>query len=208
MLRIYKDDYGFHFISKLFNTNINTTIYKTYPTAWTLGIRNLVPSGKRIIFCDYDMHLLEHITPEIQHIQKKYHLSNFYILKSSQKPNGWHAICLDELTLKEMMRILQEMSCDEYFRLMPVKHDQHSWVLRSIGKAGSKAPKLVKIIKSPHQERKKSLAHYLYLKYHFGLKTPKPKNCDNNKKVFFIEYGTMNYIDIDKTKNLSHNQKI
>lgn len=196
-LKIFRDDYGFHFISKFFNTNINIGIYKTFKTTWTMGIRNNVPSnGKMVLFLDYDAHLLEFIIKEIKYLQHKYHLSSFYILKSSQKPYGWHAINIDELTYKEHMRIINETSCDEYYRQMPIKTDYHSWVIRTLRKGGSKAPKIIKIIKSPYNERKKSLAHYLYLKYQHNI-NKRPKNLDKNKKLYLIEYGTMNYIDVE-----------
>jgi len=195
IIKAYKDDYGFHFRARIFNHNLELQAYKTHPTTGTFGIRNNTPSGHRCLFLDYDEHLLEFIKPELEYLQKKYKLSEFYIFKSSIRPNGFHAINIDKLNYKEFIRIMGETSCDEYYRKMPITTDHHSWVLRSLKKKGSITPKLVTIIKSPHQQRKKSLAHHLYLKWQYGLKK-KPKNLDNNKKLYSIIYGTMNYTEV------------
>lgn len=206
MLKAYRDDYGFHFSTKFFNTNINLTIYKTYRTTWTLGIRGSVPSSSRmVLFLDYDEHLLEFIIPEVKYLIQKYHLSSFYILKSSQRPNGFHVVCIDELTYREHMKIINETSCDEYYRSMPIRTDHHSWVLRILKKAGSPSPKLIKIIKSPFNTRKKSLAHYLYLKHQHGV-MKRPKNLDKNKILYTIQYGTMNFIDANKIPKIKDNK--
>lgn len=196
LLKIFHDDYGFHLNAKFFNTNIHLAIFQTYKTTWTLGIKNVTPSGHRVLFIDYDEHLIEHITTEIQYLIRKYHLSDAYIFKSSNRPNGFHCIIIDKLTYKEHMRIINETSCDEYYRKMPITTDHHHWVLRCLKKEGSITPKLVKIIKSPYNERKKSLAHYLYLKHQYKV-NKRPKNLDKNKILYTIQYGTMNFIKAD-----------
>jgi len=199
LLKAYKDDYGSHLRIRIFSLNLEIQLYRTHRTTGTLGIRNNTPDGKRLLFMDYDEHLLEFIEPEIKHLQKTYGLSDFYIFKSSLKPNGFHAICLDKLRYKEFINIINQSSCDEYYRKMPITTDHHSWVLRSLKKEGSIKPKLVKIIKSKHQEREKSLAHYLYLKHQHNIKN-KPKKLDKNKILYTIQYGTMNYIKADELK--------
>jgi len=200
ILRIYKDAYGFHAKIRLFNLNTELQIYRTYNTTQSFGITNNTPSGHRLIFCDYDEHLLEFIIPEIHHIQKKYHLSSFFIFKSGTKINGFHAICLDKLRYKEFLQIINETSADEYYRKMPIKLDQNRWILRTIRKGNSPAPKLIKIITSPYNDRTKSLAHYLYLKHQHRIRK-KPKNLDKNKILYTLEYGTMNFVNANNLKN-------
>jgi hypothetical protein len=198
-VKFYFDDYGFHFRTRIFNINIEIQIYKTYKTTQTFGIRNLCPDGTRIIFTDYDEHLLEHIIPEIKSLQQRHRLSDFYIFKSGNKPNGFHAVNIDKLRYKEFIRIINETSADEYYRNMPIKVDEHSWVLRTIRKGTSPSPKLIRIIRSPYQKREKSLAHYLYLKYQHGI-MKRPKNLDKNKILYTIQYGTMNFTNAETLK--------
>ena len=194
------DLYGLHLTIKIGKYNFKAKFNKTYDMAMTLGIRNNTPCGKRIIHIDYDNHLIEHLIPELKYLQKKYRLSDFYLFKSSQKKHGFHAICIDKLNYEEWIRLIGETSCDDYYKYMPVICDFHSWVLRVLKKDGSHTPRLIKVLRSPYQKRKKSFAHYLFLKNHYNLKVVKPKNMDKNTKLYDVVYGTLNYIK--KGKNI------
>jgi hypothetical protein len=191
MISIYKNEYGRNIKFSLFGKIISLKISPDLSTAKTIGIRNNA-QGQYIIFLDYDNIILASLFDEIKYLQKKYELSNFYILKSSQKENSYHCICLDKINYQTLRNIINETSCDEQYKTMPISLE-HSWVLRILPKNKSLMPKLIKIIKSPYNKRNKSLAHYLFLKYHHGIKN-KPTNLDNNKKLRLVDYQTISYI--------------
>ena len=194
------DLYGLHFQIKIGKYNFKFKFNKDYDLATTLGIRNNLPDGTRIIHIDYDNHLIEHLTPELKHLQKKYKLSEFYLFKSSQKKHGFHAICLDKLNYEEWIRLIGETSCDDYYKYMPITNDFHSWVLRVLSKGKSKVPVLIKVLRSSYQKRKKSYAHHLFLKNHYNIKVKKPQNMDKNIKLYSVYYGTLNYLKRKKYK--------
>ena len=203
MFKIHRDNYGIHLQIKLLKINFQAKVNKEYELAHTIGVRNNT-GGFRLIFLDYDETMLEFIKDEIKHLQARFFLSDFYIFKSSQKPNGFHAICLDKLRYKEFLEAMSYTSCDEYYKTMPPSNDKNSWVLRMDKKEGSEKPKPITTIKSKWNIRKKSLAHALFLKYNYKITINKLKNLDKNKKLYVIKYGTLNYIqakDIKQTKN-------
>jgi len=198
IFNIKKDVYGLHVKVKVWNRNLHLRLHRNYNTAETSGIRNNTEDGKRIPFFDFDNHLLEHLIPELRYLQEKHRLSDFYVLKSSQKPHSYHVICLDKLDYEEWTKILNESTCDKYYKTMPITTDYKTWVLRSFPKLDSIAPKLIQVIKSKYQSRKKSKPHYLFLKYHYGVET-KVKNLDNLSKIYTTYYDTLNYVKKPKT---------
>ena len=201
--KIYRDLYGIHGRFSLGNINLHTKLFKNYDLAHTIGIRNNC-CGMRLIFIDWDETKLDFIMDEVKYLQERFFLSDFYIFKGSQKLGSFHAICLDKLQYKEFMQAMDYTSADNYYKTMPQSTDKNAWVLRSEAKAGSNKPELIKIIKSPHQFRQKSLAHYLYLLHNYGIKRKNLKNLDNNTKLYILRYGTLNYIDVKKeAKNVS-----
>lgn len=195
IFKITKGKYGFQLYALLFGIETNLRIHRRFDTEFTIGVRNHCSDGKRIIFLDYDQTLYEEqLIPELKYLQKSYKLSNFYILKSSQKPDSYHAICLDKLNAREWVRLITETSCDNNYKLYPVIADNKSWVLRCWNKGESQKPRLIKIIESPYNKREKSLAHALHLQMNYGINIKKLINLDNNKGICYLKYGTLNYI--------------
>jgi galactose-1-phosphate uridylyltransferase len=82
---------------------------------------------------------------------------------------------------------------------MPVTNDYKTWVARIEKKMDSIAPKLIGIICSDYQERPKSRPHWLFLKYHHGIKKIAPRNLDRKMILSTTQYTTLNYI----TKKMS-----
>lgn len=195
--KIHRDEYGLHGKFALFDFNLQIKFNKTYNLAYTVGLRNNV-AGMRLMFCDYDSTTLEFLIEELKYIQEKFFLSDFYIFQSSQKKDGFHAICLDKMKYKKFLEAMSYTSCDDYYKIKPIENDNNSWVLRILNKSASQKPKLIKILKSKYQNRKKSLAHALYLKYQHGVKINQLKNLDDNKILHVIKYGTLNFIDAKK----------
>lgn len=195
LLKIFKDDYGFHFNIKLGKFNLNTKAYKDYNTQNTIGIRNNTVLDNRFVpFFDYDCILWDFLIQELKYLQTTYLLSDLYIFKSSQKPNSYHVMGLDRLTFKEWLQVLSDASVDDRYRTMPLV-DYKSWVLR-IGKKGkSNAPKLINILKSPYSVGKKSQGHALFLKLHHKVDISRIKNLDLSTSVYTVSYDTLNFIE-------------
>ena len=193
IFKISKNIYGIHLTIKILGYNLWVRFHKNYLTANTLGIRNNTVDGKRVPFFDFDNHLIEHLLPELRYLQQKHRLSDLYVFKSSQKPHSYHVIGLDKLDFEVWKRILNETTCDKFYKEMPITNDYKGWVLRINKKLDSVAPKLIMRLTSPYQNKVKSRPHYLFLKYHHGIKT-KPKNLDNNYELYTTLYDTLNYL--------------
>ena len=193
LLKFWRDDYGCHIHVAVGKVHFQAKLHYEYDLAQTAGVRNNCVDGSRLLFMDYDHHEFSHVLGELDALQVEFGLSDFYIFKSSQTKNAFHAICLDKLSYQEFLQIMRLTSCDEYYKVMPVENDKHSWVLRLLSKRGSNAPRIVHVLKSKFQDRVKSLAHYLVLRSFYGV-SEKPKNCDKSKVVYDIHYKTMNFI--------------
>lgn len=192
--RFWRDAYGTHFSLKLFGLEFQCKLNATYKTAKAFGIRNNTVDGKRVPFFDYDDTLLDFLIPELEILQKKYMLSDFYIFKSSQKENGYHVLGLDKLPYKEWLHLIDESSCDEYYRVMPITNDHRSWVLRVSQKAESRAPRLLRVLHSKYQLRPKSRAHALFLNKYHGVNIKNLRGLDHHKILYTIKYETLNFI--------------
>lgn len=199
IFRVYKDLYGLHFHFAFFKVNFQAKIHREYDLAQTSGIRNNCSDGSRLLFMDYDHHVFSHVLSELSELQDRFGLSEFYIFRSSQRPNSYHAMCLDKLSYREFLDVMMLTSCDDYYKVMPIENDKHSWVLRILNKEGSQAPRLVHVLKSKFHYRVKSQAHWLFLKYAHGVKK-KPFNCDDSLLLYDIHYKTMNFVK--KSKNI------
>jgi hypothetical protein len=195
--------YGIQITIKLFGYELWIRGHKDYFTAKTLGIKNRCMDGKYVFFADFDNHLLEQLIPELQYLQSKHKLSNLYIFRSSQKPHSYLVMGIDKLNYERWVSILNETSCDKFYKDMPITNDYKQWCMRITPKAGSIAPKLIRILQSPNQEREKSRPHWLFLKYHHNLKGCEPNNLDHYNKLYTTQYTTLNYI----TKKMSKKSK-
>lgn len=200
-IRIKTSKYGLDIQIEILKINTIIRIFKRFDLEDTLGIRNSCypESSARLLFLDYDNMLYkEQLIPELKWLQQRYELSSFFIFKSSQKIGAYHIICLDKLTPREWAEIIPNTNVDQNYKLVPIYKDNKAWVLRFIPKRESNKPKLIKIMTSPHNQRQKSLAHALFLKYNYGIDISKIKNLDKNTKTMITIYPTLNYI---KEKN-------
>lgn len=174
-------DFGFHFRT-------------FFDTAMAIGVKNNCSDGKRVIFLDYDdIDFKTMLLPELDYLQKKYKLGDFFIFKSSQKKNGFHVICLDKLTARQWMTFLKETGCDENYKLLSI-HPQRTWVLRMSAKGKSDAPIFIYRMTSQYANRlEMSFVHSNWLKYHYGVDITGLHNFDKSDSLPIVEYGTLNW---------------
>jgi len=194
-LNILNNQYGFNIRFQIFKINFVFKIFSKRNTEHTIGLRNTTEDHKRLVFLDYDKMLLnEHLLPELKYLQNKHRLSDIYLFASSQVEGNYHAICLDKMTAREWMKIINGTNVDQNYKNVPLHADNKSWVLRFIPKNKSEAPKIIKVLKSKHNKRKKSNAHRLFLNYNYDLKIVKDRNFDESKKIDTVMYETFNYL--------------
>jgi hypothetical protein len=192
MIRI--DKYGLKVDITLLNIGLNLHLYKKPVIARTIGIRNHTLDGKRLVFLDYDNIMLEEqLIPELSYFQKKYKLSSFYIFKSSNRENSYHAICLDKINANTLMNLLIESGCDERYKTFALS-DFKSWVLRFGRKGQVINPRLVRVINSSNNHLPKSKAHAQFLQLQYGLNTKSLKNLDDSEVLPIVSYETISNI--------------
>ena len=134
------------------------------------GMTNLTSDGYFIPFFDYDDVSLRIVIEELSFLQESYHLSDIYIIKSS---NGYNALSLDKISWEILIQIMRESErADVSFKKLAI--ERRFFVLR-IGKD----KKIVEILKG-FSEYKKSLSHALALKCFYNLPIPLEDNFDDN----------------------------
>lgn len=201
--RFYWDygKYGFKLHIEIFRLNFIIKIFRHFDTESTVGFRNSTGDGKRLVFLDYENILFkEHLLPELKYLQNRFHLSDFYIFKSSQKEGNYHVICLDKLNGKLWCDVVEQTNVDQNYKRIPIYVDNKSWVLRFFPKGKSHQPRFIGVMKSRFNNRQKSNAHALLLHYHYGIRINHLRNLDKNTNVTTTLYKTLNYIKTKKYK--------
>lgn len=147
------------------------------------GYTNRCLDGKYIITLDYDCPYDNFYLSELMQLQKKYKLSDFYVLATNK---GFHAVCLDKISLSEYLKIIADSSCDQNYKDVPFKHGKRLWTLRFSDKNG-KAPYFISRLSSPHKIYKQSYPHSSLLNKLFDINI-KLKNPDNLSKMICSSY--------------------
>lgn len=167
-----------------------TLIYRT-PNEWVQGYSSRTQAGQYVLFMDYDNLTLRDVENELNFLIKEYRLGSFYIFKLD-RPNSFHAVCLDVNPMMHVYKILKNSSCDQAFINAILRMESREWILR-LGSKGDREPvKFLKRVYSPNKN-KISLAHKKILLL-FGVKPHyfKGLKTDNNKKICFVKYNTAN----------------
>lgn len=147
------------------------------PDKETYGITSRCKNGSHIILLDFDGLVLEEIEEEIMFLIKEFHLSDFLIFEND-RPDSYHAICLDKFTLYEAIDIISRTSADKGFKKAPILFKQKRWVLRISKKGKRKKPKFFGIIKSLYDKHEISTAHKKFIEIHYNIKLKKYKKED------------------------------
>jgi len=189
---------------KLFNHWLIFRIVK-HPDTMTKGITNRCEDRLHyVLFFDYDDIYYETMRTELIALQKQEKLSDIIILCSSERKSeygellgSYHAYELGKYRYHDIPEILKWTSVDRNFIRVPRLFSGRGWVLRTEPKTKIKNGQIVKdkpvfkeILYSKYDVgKKKSFAHYYYLRQQFGIPFLK-MNWDNSKSIQKIQYTT------------------
>lgn len=144
------------------------------------GYTNRCSDGYYIVTLDYDNLEPSWIIPELKRLQEDWKLGDFLLMKSNK---GYHAVCLDKVTLKEFTSIAMSSSMDQYHFSVPLLYGKRIWTLRYSEKGGKK-PYLHTVVDN-RSPRKKSKAHVELLNFLHGIEIFY-NNMDDSKKEDLI----------------------
>jgi len=161
----------------------------------TAGVESRIPkTALHVTFLDYDnivgisseepeLRLKE----ELQFLQEEREIGNFHVFGT--RDEGRHAICLDALSFRDVMDIVDFSSCDLKFKSAPRINEYRCWVLRFASKGKRGAPRYLYTVESPFEGKNlQSLGHAKYL-LNFGLKVDL-KNPYGSEEINVQEYST------------------
>lgn len=140
------------------------------PKVPTGGISARVPHTTEFVtFLDYDNIVDSRLVSELLYLQELHRIGDFHVLSSSEYNR--HAICLDRLFLRQALRVVHNSTCDAVFARGIRINEYRTWILRGIEKGNTDRPKYLYSLKSQYNgKRLTSMAHALFLKYHYGAK--------------------------------------
>ena len=176
------------FVNKKFR--IHSMLYNS-PNAWVHGYSSRTQFGQYVLFHDYDNLDEEAIVQELEFLQDKFVLGDYYLFKLDRE-NSFHAVCIDTFSIRDAYNIQQATSGDLAF-IHSIKNLQtKEWILRW-GKKGSRdEPIYLKTIKSKHDLHIKSSAHANFLKK-LGVKINVNKGFwDKGQVLAFVDYNSAN----------------
>lgn len=153
------------------------------------GLTNRCSDGLFVVFIDYDdlpIEDLEFLTDTLKSLQNDFSLGNFYVFRSN---DGYHAICVDKVTLMDYVMILKNSGCDPGYVNLPYVQGKKVWTLRMSQKKGL-SPQFVKVVMSRFEnKRQKSTYHSIYLYDLYKIETIKIKgNFDGVLKGLKARY--------------------
>jgi len=161
------------------------------PNQYTFGFSAKCKDSRYVLFADYDDLEQGEVEKDIIWLQKFFNLGDFYLFQLD-RPNSFHAICLDKFSLRRAYSILKESCCDTAFVNSPKFFKGRSWVLRFEGKGERKPPKFLKILEGKNNEREKSTAHRVFLEKWYSVPVKRYFLEDNEVLLNLVKYNTAN----------------
>ncbi len=149
------------------------------------GVSSIAGERKHVLFLDLDGHTLDQTIKLAYEMIDKYYLSDCYIVCSSQ--NNHHLICLDKFDFGRVLSILKRHAHGQWVKY---RSESRDFVLRLSRKGNKSKPRLMCIIESPHEIRKKSNAHRILINRIYRLDIPKNHMFDDTTKLKVHFYRT------------------
>lgn len=166
-----------------------------YPNTESKGIAlRVVGTTLHTIGLDYDNIKDERLDEELISLQELFHLGDFVVLATSEYAR--HAICVDELTLREALNVVYASNCDWLFKKGIRINEYRTWVLRGWEKGERPKPTYLRTVESPYNgNRDQSQAHAEYLKAKFGVDVRLVKP-DGNHQLEIQGYLTSSLVTV------------
>lgn len=154
-----------------------------------------------VFFCDYDNILYRIVEDEIRYLMEEYDMPPFYVFKTSETKDcnnetygNYIVVCLKKNTFRDVIKMQNELHCDQAYKKIPLIYRFKTWVLR-LGNKGKKAPPVFKEVIGDLNKKYKQDVSEPHLKLIEKLyKVPKIKytNLDGRdiSKLFVTEYVT------------------
>lgn len=108
-----------------------------HPNIDTVGLSNLCTDGRFVVFIDYDNIFLYRVINEVRRLQRKWKIGTVAIISTGededlqQKPYGnYHVIAYTKFKFFEILKMLDDTSCDPNFKRIPEYFNGRYWVLR------------------------------------------------------------------------------
>ena len=183
-------------IREVGDENMNIPFLKKFPSEeFVFAYSNRCIDGKYVVFLDYDDITPAYVYENIKSLQVTFNLSDFYVFSSSINRKGCHAVCLDKVNLKTLIRIMKHGNVDEFYIDIPKFFKKH-WLLRLSEKKAEQIKFLGQIF-SNTSSYERSNAHRILLNNLFDIGILKDKTYDNHTKLFGAFYP------LDKRKYLN-----
>jgi len=99
-----------------------------------------------VLFLDYDNILYRIVQDELRYLMEEYNLSPFYVFTTFEDKDtneeiygNYICMCLTKKTFREVIRMQNQLHCDQAYKKIPLIYRFKTWVLR-LGKKGKKKP--------------------------------------------------------------------
>jgi hypothetical protein len=150
------------------------------------GYTNRCGDGRLIVLLDYDIQYANWVIDELHFLQKKFQLGDFFCFETNK---GYHAVCLDKLSLWEFVTVLEHSSVDPDYVRVPLRYGSKIWTLRFSPKDGKNIRYCGTIKSEWNNYREKSSPHAKILNDLFNLGIQdKGFMFDKQKKLILANY--------------------
>jgi len=169
------------------------------PKTPTKGMSARVPyTTNFVIFLDYDNIQDERLDEELIYLQELYSLGDFHILKTNEF--GRHAVCIDEMLVREALDVVYTSTCDYQFKRGIRINEYRTWILRGWEKGERGRPEYLRTIESPHNGRRlQSQAHGKFLQAFFKANV-RLVNPDGNDEIEIQTYNTSSKVTMGELR--------
>jgi hypothetical protein len=171
-----------------FEFNIGKRAYKFYfythkeKNYYVHGIGNKCGDSRYVLFIDYDDIPIEWLIDELLWLQDKWMLGDLQLFETN---NGYHVICTQKFTLKELVKIMQDTSTDAAYLNVPLHRAKKIWVLRTTAKNGQR-PKFLKTLPG-NLMRQESKPHNDFLRKIYNIPITGSKE-DSEEELTIASY--------------------
>jgi hypothetical protein len=151
-----------------------------------------------VTMSDYDNVKDSRLVEELLYLQELHRLGDFFVFASNEFNR--HVVCLDRLTLKEAIDVINNSTCDAVFKRGIRINEYRTWILRALEKGSRSKPRYLYTLQSPFNgERLQSQAHGLFLQRYYGANV-RLVNPDGNDELEVQGYKTSSKISLKDLK--------